>query len=66
MYRYGRLSPRNKPAKARTVEDGLRAVGQEYARLGARTRAMMHTEVYIFGSNARARRIRKMMLRRNA
>jgi hypothetical protein len=27
--------PRHQPIKARTVEDGLRAVGQAYARLGA-------------------------------
>jgi hypothetical protein len=34
-YRDVRLAPRHKPVKARAVEDGLRAVGQEHARLGA-------------------------------
>jgi hypothetical protein len=34
-YRDGRLAPRHKPVKARTVEDGIRAVGQAHARLGA-------------------------------
>jgi hypothetical protein len=33
-YRDGRLAPRHNPVKARTVEDGLRAVGQAHARLG--------------------------------
>jgi hypothetical protein len=33
-YRDGRLAPRNKPFKAITVEDGIRAVDQAYARLG--------------------------------
>jgi hypothetical protein len=34
-YRDCRLVPRHKPFKYRTVEDGLRAVGQAHARLGA-------------------------------
>jgi hypothetical protein len=33
-YRDGRLPPRNNPIKDRTVEDGIRAVGQAFARLG--------------------------------
>jgi G:T-mismatch repair DNA endonuclease (very short patch repair protein) len=33
-YQDGRLAPRHKPVKARTVEDGLRSVGQAHARLG--------------------------------
>jgi hypothetical protein len=34
-YRDVWLVPFHKPVKARTVEDGLRAVGQAHARLGA-------------------------------
>jgi hypothetical protein len=33
-YQDGWLAPRHRPVKARTVEDGLRAVGQAHARLG--------------------------------
>jgi hypothetical protein len=33
-YRYGRLPPHYKHVKARTAEDGLRAVGPAHARLG--------------------------------
>jgi hypothetical protein len=34
-YRDGRLAPRKKPVRARTVEYGLHAVGQAHTRLGA-------------------------------
>jgi hypothetical protein len=34
IYQDGRLAPRKKTVRARTVEDGLRAFGQVHARLG--------------------------------
>jgi hypothetical protein len=58
--------PGQKPVKARTVEDGLRSVGQAYARLPPLD---PHKDAYDsidLGSNARSRRTRRMMLRRNA
>jgi hypothetical protein len=48
-YRDGRLSPCHKPVKARAVEDGLRAVGQAYARLGAADpRKDVHGGIYFW------------------
>ena len=35
-YRDGRLAPGGRPVRSRTVEDALRAIGQAFARLGAR------------------------------
>jgi hypothetical protein len=38
-YRDGHMPPCHRPVKAKTVEDGIRAVGQVHNRLGAQARA---------------------------
>jgi hypothetical protein len=42
-YRDGRLAPRQKSVRSRTVEDALRSVGQTFARLGAHDPRKDHT-----------------------